>query len=386
VQAEVAEPGAEAAESLRCRGVGVDYDAVPAITDIDLTVAAGEVVALLGASGSGKSTLLQAVAGLVPLARGEIRLAGRPVATPRRSVAPERRDIGMVFQNFALWPHLSVLDTVAYPLRRSGRSRDDAAATALGLLADLAIADLAARRPAELSGGEQQRVGLARALAREAALYLLDEPTAHLDTHLRTAFQDAVLARQRDTGAAAVYATHDAAEALALADRVALIVGGRLIQIAPPATVYAEPVSIAAAVLTGPCSVLSAVVGAIGPVGDGVLSVDFGTGPVAVFGGGAGAGEPRLRQLLVRPDWVREGGPLVGRTTAVDYRGPHTDYRVATPAGPVLLRLPGPPRHVVDEMMAWTLERAWVVGTSEPDPSDPLADEPAQPSATIAPE
>jgi ABC-type Fe3+/spermidine/putrescine transport system ATPase subunit len=383
VHAELDEPGPAPDESVRCRGVGVDYAGVAAITDVDLTVAAGEVVAVLGASGSGKSTLLQAIAGLVPLARGEIQVAGRAVATPRRSVAPEHRDIGMVFQNFALWPHLSVLDTVAYPLRRAGRSRDEAAARALGLLADLAIADLAARRPAELSGGEQQRVGLARALAREAQLYLLDEPTAHLDTHLRTAFQDAILARQRDTGAAAVYATHDAAEALALADRVALIVGGRLIQLASPATVYAEPVSIAAAALTGPCSVLSAVVGAIGSVDDGVLSVDFGTGPVAVVGGGAGAGEARPRQLMVRPDWVREGGPLVGRTTAVDFRGPHTDYRVSTPAGPVLLRLPGPPRHAVDEMMAWTLERAWVLDTPDVAAAEP---EPAQPKATIAPE
>ena len=287
----------------------------------------------------------------------------------------------MVFQNFALWPHLSVLDTVAYPLRRAGRSKGEAAVTAKGLLSDLAIEHLAARRPAELSGGEQQRVGLARALARDARLYLLDEPTAHLDTHLRTAFQDAVLARQRDTGAAAVYATHDAAEALALADRVALIVDGRLIQIDTPPTVYAEPASIAAAVLTGPCSMLTAVAGAVGPVDDGVLSVDFGSGPVAVFGGGAVAGEPRSRELLVRPDWVREGGPLVGRTTSVDFRGPHTDYRVNTAAGQLLLRLAGPPRHAVDEMMSWTLERAWVLNDTEHVP-----DERTQPSATIAPE
>jgi ABC-type sugar transport system ATPase subunit len=377
-----ADPGTGlAADALRCRGVCVDYGDVTAIADVDLTVAAGEVVALLGASGSGKSTLLQAVAGLVPVSRGEIQIGGRPVASNRHNVPPERRGIGMVFQNFALWPHLSVLETVAYPARRAGRSRDAAAAAARDLLADLAIAHLAGRRPAELSGGEQQRVGLARALAREASLYLLDEPTAHLDTHLRAAFQESVLARQRDTGAAAVYATHDAAEALALADRVALIVEGRLIQVDAPATVYAEPVNVAAAVLSGPCSVLTAVVGAVGPVDDGVLSVDFGTGPVAVFGGGAGAGEPRPGQLLVRPDWVREGGPLVGRTTAVDFRGPHTDYRLSTPAGPLLLRLPGPPRHEVDEMMAWTLERAWVL-----DAPQPVADEPAQPRAIIAPE
>jgi ABC-type sugar transport system ATPase subunit len=382
------EPGTsaeEASAALRCRAVNVDYAHVPAIADVDLTVDGGELVALLGPSGSGKSTLLHAVAGLVPVSRGEIWVDGRQVATARRSLPPERRNVGMVFQNFALWPHLSVLDTVAYPLRRAGRSRDEAATIASGLLADLSIADLAARRPAELSGGEQQRVGLARALARAARLYLLDEPTAHLDTHLRAAFQDSVRARQRETGAAVVYATHDATEALALADRVALIVGGRLIQTGPPATVYAEPVSVAAATLTGPCSVLSAIVGAVGPVDDRVLSVDFGSGPVAVLGGGAGAGPAQPRQMLVRPDWVREGGPLVGRTTAVDFRGPHTDYRITTAAGSLLLRLGGPPRHAVGEIMSWTLERAWVVGTDDPTAqASPAA--PAQPSATIAPE
>jgi iron(III) transport system ATP-binding protein len=365
------------ADALLCHGLGVDYAGTPALADVELTIARGEVVALLGPSGSGKSTLLQAVAGLVPATRGEIWVAGRRVAAAGHSVPPERREVGMVFQNFALWPHLSVLDTVAYPLRRAGRSRSQAANTARGLLARLGIDHLAQRRPAQLSGGEQQRVGLARALARDALLYLLDEPTAHLDTHLRAAFQDSVLARQRDTGAAAVYATHDAAEALALADRVALIVEGRIIQIGAPTTVYAEPISVGAAVLTGSCSVLAAVVAA---VDDGVLSVDLGSGPLTVPGGGAGpTARPRL--LVVRPDWAREGGPLRGQITAIGFRGPHTDYQISTPAGPVLLRLPGPPRHAAGETLPWSLNRAWVV--SEPELRSAQL---PQPSAVIAPE
>ncbi len=145
--------------------------------------------------------------------------------------------------------------------------------------------------------------------------------------------------------------------------------------------------SVAAAALSGPCSVLSAVVGAVGPVDDRVLSVDFGSGPVAVLGGGAEAGPARPRRILVRPDWVREGGPLVGRTTAVDFRGPHTDYRITTAAGSLLLRLVGPPRHAVDEVMSWTLERAWVVSTDRPtSPAPEPPAESAQPRATIAPE
>jgi ABC-type Fe3+/spermidine/putrescine transport system ATPase subunit len=364
-------------DPLRCCGVCVEYAGVSALKEVDLTVEHGEVVALLGASGSGKSTLLHAVAGLVPVARGEVWVAGQRVAARRHSTPPEQRPVGLVFQNFALWPHLSVLDTVAYPLRRAGRSRAEATATATGLLAGLDIAHLARRRPAELSGGEQQRVGLARALARDARLYLLDEPTAHLDTHLRAAFQDAVLARQRDTGAAVVYATHDAAEALALADRVALVVDSKLIQIGSPMTVYAQPVNAAAAVLTGPCSVLTAVVGA---AGDDVLSVDVG-GTATLVPGVGRAGAPRPRRLLVRPDWVREGGPLLGRISIVGFRGPHTDYHLETAAGPLLLHQPGPPRHVTGETMSWTLERAWVL-----DGPEPVADGLPQPSAVIAPE
>ncbi|MEP6599922.1 MAG: ABC transporter ATP-binding protein [Actinomycetota bacterium] len=375
-------PNGRDPDALRCRGVCVEFGKVRALADLDLSIEPGEVVALLGASGSGKSTLLHAVAGLVPPSHGEIWVAGRRVAAGRLNIPPERRDVGMVFQNFALWPHLSVLDTVAYPLRRAGRSRRDAATTATAMLAGLGIDQLATRRPAELSGGEQQRVGLARALARDAGLYLLDEPTAHLDTHLRAAFQDAVLARQRDTGAAIVYATHDAAEALALANRVALIVGGRLIQVGTPTTVYAEPVDVAAAALTGPCSVLAAIVG---PAHDGVLSVDLGTGPVAVSGGGTGYSDPRPRLLLVRPDWAREGGPLRGRITAIGFRGAHTDYHVTTPGGPMLLHLPGPPRHAAGESLSWTLERAWVVDGPDPIP-DSGSDDVAQPSAMIAPE
>ena len=183
----------------------------------------GEVVALLGPSGSGKSTLLNAVAGFLPPAGGTIRLRQRVVADARRAEPPERRDVGVVFQNYALWPHLTALDTVAYPMRRRGIAPAEAKAEARRILTLLHIGQLADRRPGELSGGEQQRVGLARALARQASLYLFDEPTAHLDTHVRGVFLDELVARRSAIGAAALYATHDAEEALGLANRVALL-------------------------------------------------------------------------------------------------------------------------------------------------------------------
>ncbi|MEJ7743773.1 MAG: ABC transporter ATP-binding protein [Nocardioidaceae bacterium] len=162
----------------------------------------------------------------------------------------------MVFQSYALWPHLTALDTVAYPLRRNGAKRRTAREEALDILGRLRIAHLADRRPAELSGGEQQRVGLARALARQASLYLFDEPTAHLDTHVRGVFLDELVVRREASGAGGLYATHDAEEALGLADRVALLNAGRLVQLGTPQQVYAEPVDVWAARLTGPTSVL----------------------------------------------------------------------------------------------------------------------------------
>jgi ABC-type Fe3+/spermidine/putrescine transport system ATPase subunit len=309
----------------------VTYDGRPVVEGVGLRLGQGEVLALLGPSGSGKSTLLAAVAGFVPLASGEIRLGGRTVAGPGRALPPDRRDVGVVFQDHALWPHLSVLDTVAYPLRRRGVGKRDARADAAEILDLLRIRSLAERRPAELSGGEQQRAGLGRALAGRPPLYLFDEPTAHLDTHLRGVFLEELAERRREQGAAAVYATHDAGEALGLADRVALLRDGRLIQLGPPEEVYERPADVFAARLTGPASVLDA---------DG--------GPV-----------------LVRPEWARLGGPHTGRLLEVWFRGPHSDHRVGTALGELLIRAPGPPCARPGDDVAWSLLRSWPLRSAE---------------------
>ncbi|MBA3338706.1 MAG: ABC transporter ATP-binding protein [Geodermatophilaceae bacterium] len=317
-------------DALELRGLSVAYGEVPALSEVDLSVAPGEVVALLGPSGSGKSTLLHAVAGFHPPQAGEVWLDGRCVSSPTSQVAPERRDLAMVFQNYALWPHLSALDTVAYPARRRGESKARARALALTILQRLNVGHLAARRPAELSGGEQQRVGLARALARQASLYLFDEPTAHLDTHVRGVFLEELVTRQRDTGAAAVYAAHDAQECLGLADRVALLAAGRVIQVGTPEQVYDEPVSQLAAALTGPVSVL--------------------------------AGPDRREQLLVRPEWASLEGDRSAVIGDVWFRGPHSDYLLDTPLGRLLVREPGRPGRRRGEEVTWTLRRSWPLG------------------------
>ena len=173
-------------------------------------------------------------------------------------MAPEDRLVGMVFQNYALWPHLDAVDTVAYPFRRAGLARAPARKRAVDLLAGMEIGDLGQRRPAQMSGGQQQRLGLARALARDASLYLFDEPTAHLDAGVRQSIQEEVATRRLASGAAAIYSTHDSGEALAVADRVAILRRGALVQVGSPRDVYEQPVDLDTARLTGPASVVAA--------------------------------------------------------------------------------------------------------------------------------
>jgi ABC-type Fe3+/spermidine/putrescine transport system ATPase subunit len=312
---------------LQLRDLSLAYAATPVLDSVNLTVAEGEVLALLGPSGSGKSTLLNAVAGFLPLRAGEIFLRQRRVATAHWAEPPEKREIALVFQDYGLWPHLTALDTVAYPLRRRGVRRDLARSEAQQLLDRLGVGQLAGRKPAQLSGGEQQRVGLARAMARQAALYLFDEPTAHLDAQVRDVFLAELAARRRESGAAAIYATHDAAEALGLADRVALLIGGRVIQVGTPQQVYAQPVSEAAARLTGPVSLLAG------------LDVS----------------------VLVRPDWARLGGDRTGVVADVWFRGSHTDYALHTPDGQLQLRASGLPAYGRGEEINWSLDHSWTL-------------------------
>ena len=330
----MSEEDATTVPAVELRGVTLAYGAPPVVHAFDLTVASAETVVLLGPSGSGKSSLLAALAGFLAPTAGEVRIGGRLMDGPGVAVPPEQRSVGVVFQSDALWPHLNVLETVAYPIRRRGASAADAEREAGTFLERLGIAALASRRPAQLSGGEQQRTGLARALARRAAVYLLDEPTAHLDTALKATLQQEMSEACRQTGAAVVIATHDVAEALAVADRVAIIRAGRLIQVGAPLQVYEQPVDAWSAHLTGIASVLTA-------TPDGVPHTD----------GSA--------QVLVRPDWAGLGGGLAGRVEAVWYRGSHTDTELATPFGRLVVRTLGAPTAAVGESTTWHLRRSW---------------------------
>jgi len=222
-------------------GAGKRYGAVRALAGVDLEVEAGRFLVLLGPSGSGKTTLVRALAGIERLDEGEIRVGTRLVSGPRKHVPPEQRDLAMVFQDYALWPHLTARGNVEYALRRRKLAADQARARSLEALERVGLSGLAERYPHELSGGQQQRVALARAIVAKPGLLLFDEPLSNLDTDLRERLRVEIATLTRQCGATAVYITHDQAEAFALADVIGVLDQGRLVQLADPETLYHKP-------------------------------------------------------------------------------------------------------------------------------------------------
>jgi multiple sugar transport system ATP-binding protein len=218
-------------------GLRKAYGDTVAVDGIDLEVADGEFLVLLGPSGCGKSTLLRMVAGLVDPTGGRVVVDGRDVtATP-----PRDRDLAMVFQSYALYPHLTVESNIGFPLRVRGTARSVVREKVAAVAAELGLTDLLRRRPKQLSGGQRQRVALGRALVREPGAFLMDEPLSNLDAKLRTSTRAGLTALHRRLGATVLYVTHDQVEAMTMADRVALLDGGRLEQVGTPAEVYDTP-------------------------------------------------------------------------------------------------------------------------------------------------
>ena len=215
----------------------------PAIDDVDLEIADGEFFVLLGPSGCGKTTTLRCIAGLEEPDAGVISIGGEVVASPAdgRYVPPDKRDIGMVFQSYALWPHMTVAGNVGYPLRARRRSRGDAATAIASAHELVGLAGYGDRYPSELSGGQQQRVALARAVVAHPRLVLFDEPLSNLDAQLRARLRFDLKRIHRETRHTAVYVTHDQAEALALADRVAVMHDGRIEQIGAASEIFLAP-------------------------------------------------------------------------------------------------------------------------------------------------
>jgi iron(III) transport system ATP-binding protein len=221
--------------------LGKSYGTFRALDDVSLEVGDGELVAVLGPSGCGKTTLLRQIAGFDKPDAGRILIGDTVVSTPERQLPPERRRIGIVFQSYALWPHMTVAENVAYGLNVAGVKDPERERRVNAALSLVELDGFADRRPALLSGGQRQRVALARCLVTEPSLVLLDEPLANLDVHLRAAMEREFARFHERTGTTMVYITHDQAEAMALADRIAVMDKGRVLQAATPTQLYREP-------------------------------------------------------------------------------------------------------------------------------------------------
>ncbi len=293
---------------------------------IALSVGRGEVLVLLGPSGCGKTTLLRLIAGLDRADGGVISIDGRPVAGPDVWVPPEKRNVGMVFQDWALFPHLSVRANVGFGLK----GRDGAAGRVDEMLAMVGLGSLADRMPGTLSGGQQQRVALARSLAPSPLVLLLDEPFSNLDAGLRDQLRGELRSLLRELDITAVFVTHDREEALELGDRLAVLNDGELVQVAPPVTVYEQPATPWAARLVGDANLVSAI--ASGTSATSLL------GPLTLAEPANGDVE-----VLLRPEALRLSVGNMGRVVLVRYRGNETLFHVDVGGHTVIVRDPQRP-------------------------------------------
>lgn len=248
--------------TLELEQIGKTYGTTVALHPLDLAVAEGEFVSLLGPSGCGKTTLLRMVAGFITPTSGVIRLQGQIIANAHgRSLPPEKRGIGMVFQSYAVWPHKTVFENVAYPLRLRRMARKDVQKEVMDVLALVKLDALAERYPHELSGGQQQRVALARALVMRPRILLLDEPLSNLDAKLREDLRYELIALQQRFQMTIIYVTHDQLEAITMSSRIVVLKEGRVQQIGQPQDIYASPANRFVAEFVGagsflPCDVL----------------------------------------------------------------------------------------------------------------------------------
>ena len=313
-----------------------DKTVVPAIDTVDLDVHPGEFVVLLGPSGCGKTTLLRCIAGLEKPDTGSIEIQGKKVfdSSVGLVIPPERRNISMIFQSYALWPHMSAFDNIAYPLQNRNVAKASVVERVHGALKLVGIPELSQQFPAQMSGGQQQRVALARAIVSNDDLVLFDEPLSNVDAKVREQLRIELLEMQRKLGFSALYVTHDQTEAMALAHRVAIIRLGKVVQIGSPRDVYERPSSRYVARFVGTTNELNGtVVSATG--GDGTVRVatEFGE-LVAVFSGPSFKAGDKVA-VVIRPErctlsTTEPTGPIKwsGTIEAALFLGSHTEHVV----------------------------------------------------------
>lgn len=300
---------------------------VRALDGVSFAVEQNEFFTLLGPSGCGKTTLLRSIAGFADLTTGSISLAGIGLD----AVPAHKRDIGMVFQDYAVFPHLTVAENVAFGLKARKVPAAEASARVAEALATVRLGAMAARLPAALSGGQQQRIGLARAMVIRPKLLLMDEPLSNLDAKLRIDLRDEIRDIQKSIGIAAIYVTHDQEEALAISDRICVMNAGRIEQIGTPQEIYADPRTIFVASFVGTMNVLPRE--AAPHLG---MAPDQGTG--------------RIHQWAIRPEHIRldqgdapsDDVRLAGKVEKYTYLGREAHVLAETPAGKIVVQLADP--------------------------------------------
>ena len=298
------------------------------VRDLDLAIGPGEFLTLLGPSGSGKTTTLMMLAGFEVPTSGEIYLEGEPLSNK----PPHQRGIGMVFQNYALFPHMTVAENLAFPLEVRKLARAEIDTRVKRALDMVRLPNLGARRPGQLSGGQQQRIALARALVFEPKLVLMDEPLGALDKQLREHMQYEIRALHERLGVTVVYVTHDQSEALTMSDRVAVFAGGRIRQIAPPHALYAAPSDAFVATFIGESNVFD---GRLGQRDGAVATVAIGGG-IAVAAVPVDAAPDAPATVIVRPERIVLGAAaegcanrFTGTVADVIFHGDHLRVRIA---------------------------------------------------------
>ncbi|WP_431285705.1 ABC transporter ATP-binding protein [Humitalea sp. 24SJ18S-53] len=310
-------------------GLNKRYGPVTAIGGVSFDIADGEFVSLLGPSGCGKTTTLRCIAGLEDATGGRISIGGRLVSAPEEGllVPAHERQIGMVFQSYAVWPHMTVQQNVAFPLSVRGVPTAAATAQVMEALTTVGLGHLAERHPSQLSGGQQQRVALARAIVGKPSVLLFDEPLSNLDAKLREGMRGEIHRLQRRLGIAAVYVTHDREEALSMSDRVIVMEQGRIVQMGTPRDLYRRPNSRFVADFVGKVGLFplrreaggwSSEDGTRVVVGDGVAA-----GTTAI-----GAVRPENIRLYRRGETGPEANMLAGVVADAQYLGPFTEYVV----------------------------------------------------------
>jgi iron(III) transport system ATP-binding protein len=328
------------------RGLTKSYGDVAAVEGLELQVKPGELVALLGPSGCGKTTTLRLVAGFLTPEAGEIWVGDRCLSSPTIVIPPERRRMAMIFQSYALWPHMTVAHNVAYGLRfKRALSRVERDARVADILRTVQLAGFGSRYPGELSGGQQQRVAVARALVVEPEILLLDEPLSNLDANLREEMRFEIRRLHEAFGITTLYVTHDQAEAMVISDRIAVLEKGRVVQIGTAEELFQQPRTRFVAEFIGKTNLVEAVAAAPDTVTHGslrlrVASADLTPGaPVAV------SIRPHQIELLSEPPGTpaRAGAnTMTGTIQRASYLGDAIDYQVQVEGSDVVLRVAAP--------------------------------------------